>query len=67
MAYMCIRGNGECDGCGRCREREPEYIGNCEHCSDVIYDDEDYYDIDGVLLHEDCLKDWADEYKRKAR
>ena len=41
MAYMCVQGNGECDGCQRCRIKA-DSVGNCEQCSDVIFEDEDY-------------------------
>ena len=47
-------------------EREPKKIGVCEECSDPIYDGEDYYEIDGDMLHEDCLYDWAHKYKVRA-
>ena len=26
MAYMCIKGYGECDACGACEEEKEEYI-----------------------------------------
>lgn len=42
----------------RCRR------GRCLHCGEDIYDYEDYYDVDGILLHEDCLFDWAAQYKK---
>ena len=41
---------------------EPKVIGKCEQCGDDICADEDYYDIYGALVHEDCLKDWAKRF-----
>jgi len=43
---------------------EPEFAGECAECGDLIYKHEDYYDIDGMLLHEECLTDWAAQYKK---
>lgn len=40
-----------------------EVIGKCEHCGDDIYADEDYYDIEGEIIHEDCLREWAEKYR----
>lgn len=42
-------------------ETKPKSIGVCEHCSDPIFEGEDYYDIHGDMIHEDCLREWADE------
>lgn len=65
MAMICVSGCRECDGCGRC-EKESEVIGYCAHCDEPIYEGEDYYDIEGdVILHEDCLTDWARQYLKK--
>jgi len=62
MSLPCIRG-GECTGCMNCYP-EPEFAGECAECGDLIYKHEDYYDIDGMLLHEECLTDWAAQYKK---
>lgn len=62
MSLACVHGGMECNGCLCCQE-EPETIGKC-WCGDHIHADEDYYEIDGVLLHEDCLRDWAKQYRR---
>lgn len=43
-------------------ETKPKSIGVCEHCSDPIYDYEDYYDIDGDMVHEDCIRDYAERW-----
>ena len=46
------------------RQRERCRRGSCACCGEAIYGYEDYYDIDGILLHEDCLTDWAYQYKK---
>ena len=38
-------------------------IGTCAGCGGDIYDDESCYDIDGELVHEDCLDRWAEQYR----
>ena len=38
-------------------------IGACAGCGGDIYDDESYYDIDGELVHEDCIDRWAEQYR----
>ena len=45
---------------------EAEVIGKCEHCGDDIYEGEDYYDIEGEIIHEDCLREWAEKYLVRA-
>lgn len=45
------------------RKRERHVRGRCTHCGEDVYDWEDYYDIEGDLLHEDCLVSWAEQYK----
>lgn len=39
-------------------------VGRCCVCEDPIYATEEYYDIDGEMLHDDCLREWAAEYKK---
>lgn len=46
------------------RRREEHCRGRCTHCGEEVYDYDDYYDIEGELLHEDCLYDWAAQYKK---
>lgn len=60
---ICVSGCRECDGCGRC-EQEAEVIGYCVHCDEPVYADEAHYDIEGDLLHDDCLGDWASKYRK---
>ena len=62
MAY-CKKGVGECTACGACEEKPvmlDDYDGT------PIYPGEDYYDIDGTIIAEDNLKDWAWEYIKNA-
>ena len=44
-------------------EDEGVVVGKCEHCGEEILDWHDRYDIEGVLLHGDCLYDWAKKYE----
>lgn len=62
MAMSCVTLGRECSGCMSC-EREAEVVGICEACREEIHAGDDYYDIEGDLLHEDCLLDWAWKYK----
>lgn len=61
MAYMCINGSGECTGCGGCNQ-SAKVVGVC-WCGSQIRADEDYYEIDGELIHDDCLHEWAQQYR----
>lgn len=45
------------------RDDEGEVVGKCEHCGEDILDTHARYDIEGVLLHEDCLSGWARKYE----
>lgn len=47
-------------------EIKPAYIGNCEHCSDVIREGDNYYNFDGELVHYDCLREWASKFEVNA-
>ena len=38
---------------------EDEVFAECDQCGGEIYVGEEYYDIDGDLIHEDCLCDYA--------
>lgn len=63
MAMICETLGRECDGCMSCK-KEAEVVGICESCRKEIHAREYYYDIEGDLLHEDCLLDWAWKYRR---
>lgn len=62
MAMTCINLARECDGCGACF-KEPETIGRCAACGQSVLADDDRYDIDGEIIHLDCLSDWARKYR----
>ena len=32
-------------------------IGNCENCSEPVYDTEDYVEHEGVLYHRECFEE----------
>lgn len=52
MAFPCIYGYKECDGCGRC---ESKYEIFCECCGEPLTDY--FYDIGGEILCEDCMNE----------
>ena len=41
---------------------EEKPIAYCDYCGGEIYEGETVYNIDGQLIHEDCLHDFADDY-----
>lgn len=63
MAYLCVKNPSmECGACGACSP-DPEVVGECAACGDLIYAHEERYDIEGELIHADCLTDWAKKYE----
>lgn len=54
----CIYGSLECNGCGSCTYAR-RVVAVCAVCGKAICGDEDYYDLDGETIHEDCVIDWA--------
>lgn len=62
MAMICKTGARECDGCMACHT-DPEPIGRCSACDEPIFPDDERYNIEGELIHEDCLSVWAEPYK----
>ena len=48
------------------REMEHSKVGVCDHCCEAIYGCDKYYDIEGYLLHDDCLIEWAAQFKKGA-
>lgn len=40
---------------------EDKVFGYCDQCGGEIYEGEDIYEIDGDIIHEDCLLDYARE------
>lgn len=45
---------------------EGQAIGKCASCSVEIMEWEDYYDIDGLLIHDDCGIKFLNQFKRYA-
>jgi len=41
---------------------EDVVVGYCDQCGGEIYEGETVYRIDGQLIHEDCLEDFAKDY-----
>lgn len=41
---------------------EDVLVGYCNHCGDEIYAGEWYCEVDGELLHNDCLPDFEKEH-----
>lgn len=58
----CRSGAHECDGCMACHS-EPRAIAKCSVCGEDIVAGEDFYDIDGETIHDDCLREWAEQYR----
>lgn len=64
MALKCITGFKECDGCMNC-QADMEYEAICEQCGCPIFFGDAYYELPGkIIIHEDCLKDFAKPYRR---
>ena len=40
---------------------EDKVFGYCDHCGGEIYEGEEVYEIDGNIIHEDCLLDYVRE------
>lgn len=36
----------------------------CEMCDAEIYEDNDYYDFDGYIVCEDCIKDYLKDHRK---
>ena len=62
MSMACVRGGRECDGCGACQS-EPQSLDVCAACGEPVFAWEDRYDIEGEIIHSDCLSEWAEKYK----
>lgn len=48
----------------RYANRDMPVVGVCEQCGQEIYAWEDYYDIEGTLLHEDCEYNWLRQFRK---
>ena len=44
--------------------RELPVIGKCEHCNKGILSWETHYNVEGLLLHDDCALDWLNQFKK---
>lgn len=44
--------------------RELPVIGKCEHCGEDIYSWETHYNVEGLLLHDDCAIDWLNQFRK---
>lgn len=40
---------------------EDVIVGYCDYCGGEIYEGEEVYEIDGDVVHEDCLLDYVKE------
>lgn len=38
---------------------EDKIFGYCDHCGGEIYEGEEVYEIEGDIIHEDCLLDYV--------
>ena len=46
------------------QSRNRHYMCRCAQCREPLYDYDDYYDFDGDKVHEDCMLDWVERFKR---
>lgn len=64
MALLCVNGLKECDGCMKCRD-EKVYEAICTQCRRPIFLGEARYELPrDIVIHTDCLDDWAKKYRR---
>ena len=54
MNPFCVNG-GECCGCGECKRRDEEVV-ECEVCGDAICEGDEYYNICGEVVCEQCVE-----------
>ena len=52
MGYMCVMGNGECDGCMRCKPA-PQYY--CPVCGKEVFETV-YVSDDEIIGCENCVE-----------
>jgi hypothetical protein len=58
MAYPCVLGGGECDGCQRCQNQEKKVCPICGH-DDVSKYYVNYYTSD-VVGCDECMREVRD-------
>ena len=39
-------------------EFEPESKCKCKYCGESLFEDDEYYELDGEILCEDCAEEW---------
>ena len=55
IMYPCIKnGHKVCDSCGECQEKG---LFQCENCDCEIFEGDEYFEIGGQVLCEDCIRD----------
>lgn len=42
------------------------YICDCPVCGEPVMEWDDRYDIDGEIIHDDCLYAWAEKFLKRA-
>lgn len=63
MALTCISGMRECDGCGACSAKSPVMV---DYSGDPIYSGDEFYEIEGRIVHENNILDFIDEFRHVA-
>lgn len=58
MAMVCVTGGRECDGCGRCSQREQTYI--CPACGEELDEADEVY----IMGHEVVGCEYCTEKKQ---
>lgn len=50
----------------RCQDEDERKhrVGYCDHCGEIIYGYEEYYDFNGEIIHADCLYAWAEKFRK---
>ena len=44
---------------------DEHYICDCPVCREPVMEWDDRYDIDGEIIHEDCLYAWAEKFLKR--
>ena len=43
--------------------RKEHIVGVCEKCGEEVLDYEEHYNINGELIHGDCVMDWLEQFR----
>ena len=62
MAMYCVRGSGECTGCGECSPKP--FL--CDYMDMPIFEGDSYYDFDGEIVSEENLDGWLAQFVKTA-